>query len=134
VIFPGWRRYPYGGPLDAEAGRVGGTSSVVSRDAYGGGPVSRYVTSISAEADPGNSGGPAVNREGEVVGTVFASARYGDVAYAIPPSVVAEQIDAAESRIASASVLRLPMLPPPESHVWDGKDATSGLSGQPGRI
>ena len=95
--------YPYGGPLDAEAGRVEGTSSVVSRDAYGGGPVSRYVTTISAEADPGNSGGPAVNREGEVVGTVFASAVYGDVAYAIPSSVVAEQLDAAESRIASAS-------------------------------
>jgi S1-C subfamily serine protease len=95
--------YPYGGPLDAEAGRVGGTSSVISPDAYGGGPVRRYVTSISADADPGNSGGPAVNREGEVVGTVFASAGYGDVAYAIPPSVVAEQLAAAESRIASAS-------------------------------
>jgi S1-C subfamily serine protease len=95
--------YPYGGPLDAEAGRVEGTSSVVSRDAYGGGPVSRYVTTISAEADPGNSGGPAVNREGQVVGTVFASAGYGDVAYSIPPSVVAEQLHAAESRIASAS-------------------------------
>jgi S1-C subfamily serine protease len=95
--------YPYGGPLDAEAGRIGGTSSVISRDAYGGGPVSRYITSIRADADPGNSGGPAVNREGEVVGTIFASAGYGDVAYAIPSSVVAEQLDAAESRIASAS-------------------------------
>jgi hypothetical protein len=38
-----------------------------------------------------------------VVGTVFASAEYGDVAYAIPPPVVAEQLDAAESRVASAS-------------------------------
>jgi hypothetical protein len=38
-----------------------------------------------------------------VVGTVFASAQYGDVAYAIPPSVVAEQLDVAQSRIASAS-------------------------------
>jgi S1-C subfamily serine protease len=95
--------HPYGGPLDAEPGRVGGTSQAITGDAYGNGPVSRYVTSIRGEANPGNSGGPAVNREGEVVGTVFASARYGDVAYAIPPSVVAEQIDAAESRIASAS-------------------------------
>ena len=95
--------YPYGGPLDAEAGRVGGTYSVDSRDAYGGGPVRRYVTSISAEADPGNSGGPAVNREGEVVGTVFAGTRYGDVAYAIPPAVIAEPLDVAQSRVASAS-------------------------------
>ena len=95
--------YPYGGPLDAEPGRVGGTSQAITGDAYGNGPVSRYVTSIRGEANPGNSGGPAVNREGEVVGTVFASAGYGDVAYAIPPSVVAEQIDAAESRVASGT-------------------------------
>ncbi len=95
--------YPYGGPLDAEPGRVGGTSQAITGDAYGNGPVSRYVTSIRGEANPGNSGGPAVNREGEVVGTVFASAGYGDVAYAIPPSVVAEQLDAAESRVASVT-------------------------------
>jgi S1-C subfamily serine protease len=93
--------YPYGGPLDAEPGRVGGTSQAITGDAYGNGPVSRYVTSIRGEANPGNSGGPAVNREGEVVGTVFASAGYGNVAYAIPPSVVAEQLDVAESRVAS---------------------------------
>ena len=95
--------YPYGGPLDAEPGRVGGTSRAITGDAYGNGPVSRYVTSIRGEANPGNSGGPAVNREGEVVGTIFASAGYGDVAYAIPPSVVAEQLDAAESRVASGT-------------------------------
>ena len=95
--------YPYGGPLDTEPGRVGGTSQAISGDAYGNGPVSRHVTSIRGEANPGNSGGPAVNREGEVVGTVFASAEYGDVAYAIPPSVVAEQLDVAQSRVASAS-------------------------------
>jgi S1-C subfamily serine protease len=95
--------HPYGGPLDAEPGRVGGTSQAITGDAYGNGPVSRYVTSIRGEAYSGNSGGPAVNREGEVVGTVFASAQYGDVAYAIPPSVVAEQLDVAQSRVASAS-------------------------------
>jgi S1-C subfamily serine protease len=95
--------YPYGGPLDAEPGRVGGTSQAITGDAYGNGPVSRYVTSIRGEANPGNSGGPAVNREGEVVGTVFASAGYGNVAYAIPPSVVAEQLDVAESRVASGT-------------------------------
>ena len=93
--------YPFGGPLDAEPGRIGGTSQAVTRDANGNGPVSRYITSIRGEANPGNSGGPAVNQEGEVVGTVFASAGYGDTAYAIPPSVVAEQLDLAQSRVAS---------------------------------
>lgn len=93
--------YPFGGPLDTEPGRVGGTSGVLTRDASGDGPVSRYVTSIRGEANPGNSGGPAVNGDGEVVGTVFASAGYGDTAYAIPPTVVAEQLDVAQSRVAS---------------------------------
>jgi uncharacterized membrane protein required for colicin V production len=37
--------YPYGGPLDAEPGRVGVTSRALTSDAYGDGPVSRYVTS-----------------------------------------------------------------------------------------
>ena len=97
--------YPFGGPLDAEPGRVGGTSGVVTRDASGNGPVSRYVTSIRGEANPGNSGGPAVNGDGEVVGTVFASAGYGDTAYAIPPTVVAEQLDVAQSRVASTANL-----------------------------
>lgn len=95
--------HPYGGPLAAEAGRVGGTSPIVSRDAYGGEPVSRYVTSIRGEARPGNSGGPVVNSEGEAVATVFAArADYGQVAYAIPSGVIREQLDQAQSRVPSA--------------------------------
>jgi S1-C subfamily serine protease len=111
--------YPYGGPLDAEPGRVGGTSQAITGDAYGNGPVSRYVTSIRGEANPGNSGGPAVNREGEVVGTVFASAGYGDVAYAIPPSVVAEQLDAAESRVASGTSQENASTTNPVTRAWE---------------
>ena len=93
--------YPYGGPLDIEPGRIGGTSQTITRDAYGNGPVNRYITSIRGEANPGNSGGPVVNEEGEVVGTVFASAGYGGVAYSIPPAVVSEQLELAQARAAS---------------------------------
>ncbi len=96
--------YPYGGPLDAEPGRIGGTSQAITRDAYGNGPVNRYITSIRGEANPGNSGGPAVNGEGEVVGTVFASAGYGDIAYAIPPSVVSERLKVAQGQVASTGL------------------------------
>ena len=97
--------YPYGGPLDTEPGRIGGTSRAVTRDTTGNGPVNRYITSIRGEANPGNSGGPIVNDQGEVVGTVFASAGYGDVAYAIPPSVVSEQLELAQGRVASTADL-----------------------------
>ena len=95
--------YPFGGPLDIEPGRIGGTSQTITRDAYGNGPVNRYITSIRGEANPGNSGGPVVNGEGEVVGTVFASAGYGGVAYSIPPAVVSEQLELAQARVASTN-------------------------------
>ena len=100
--------YPFGGPLDVEPGRVGGTSQTVARDANGNGPVSRYITSIRGEANPGNSGGPAINEDGEVVGTIFASAGYGDAAYAIPTSVVEEQLDVAQGSVAATDTF--PML------------------------
>ncbi|MGF1472692.1 MAG: MarP family serine protease [Rubrobacteraceae bacterium] len=97
--------YPYGGPLEAEPGRIGGTAQTLTSDAYGNGPISRYITSIRGEANPGNSGGPAVNQEGEVVGTVFASAGYRGAAYAIPPSVVAAQLELAQDRVATTTNL-----------------------------
>ncbi len=99
--------YPYGGPLDSEPGRIGRTSQALARDAYGNVSVSRYITSIRGDANPGNSGGPALNGEGEVVGTVFAGAGYGDIAYAIPPSVVAEQLEVAQAQVASTSLQKL---------------------------
>ena len=65
--------YPENGPLDAVPGRIGSTSTVISEDAYGEGPVSRTVTSLSGEVRHGNSGGPAVNAAGAVETTVFAA-------------------------------------------------------------
>ncbi|MGI8867222.1 MAG: trypsin-like peptidase domain-containing protein, partial [Rubrobacteraceae bacterium] len=96
--------YPYGGPRDAKPSRIGGTSQAITRDAYGNGPVNRYITSIRGEANPGNSGGPAINGEGEVVGTVFAIVGYGDIAYTIPPSVVSEQLEVAQAQVASTGL------------------------------
>lgn len=96
--------YPYGGPLDVEAGRIGGTSQILSRDANGNGPVSREVTAIRGEANPGNSGGPVVNGEGEVVATVFgASAGYGEVAYAIPSWIVQQQLESVQGGVAAVA-------------------------------
>src|SRR4029079_10589189 len=65
--------YPENGPLDAAPGRIGSTRTVFSDNAYGDGPVSRTVTSLSGEVRHGNSGGPAVNAAGAVETTVFAA-------------------------------------------------------------
>ncbi len=65
--------YPENGPFDVEPGRIGRTQTVITQDAYGRGPVSRLLTPLRGLVRPGNSGGPLVDADGEVLATVFAS-------------------------------------------------------------
>jgi S1-C subfamily serine protease len=65
--------YPEDGPLDARPGRIGTTQKIITDDAYGRGPVSRLLTPLRGLVRPGNSGGPLVDRAGQVLTTVFAS-------------------------------------------------------------
>jgi S1-C subfamily serine protease len=91
--------FPENGPFDIRAGRVGDTQRVISNDAYNRGPVERTVTSFKGFVRPGNSGGPAVNTEGAVVATVFASRADSDNAgYGIPASLVQQLVDLAGAR------------------------------------
>ena len=91
--------FPENGPFDIRAGRVGDTTRVISNDAYNRGPVERTVTSFKGFVRPGNSGGPAVNEDGEAVATVFASRADSDSAgYGIPSSLVKQLVDLAQER------------------------------------
>ena len=91
--------FPENGPFDIRAGRVGETTRVISNDAYNRGPVERTVTSFKGFVRPGNSGGPAVNGDGEVVATVFASrADSDDGGYGIPSPLVRQLVDLAQER------------------------------------
>jgi S1-C subfamily serine protease len=65
--------YPENGPFDVQPGRIGHTQTVVTQNAYGQGPVSRLLTPLRGLVRPGNSGGPLVNAQGQVLTTVFAS-------------------------------------------------------------
>lgn len=69
--------YPENGPFRASAARIGATRRTLADDAYGKGPVSRLLTPLRGVVRPGNSGGPLVDGEGEVLTTVFASTRGG---------------------------------------------------------
>jgi len=96
--------FPENGPFDLRAGRVGDTIRVISNDAYNRGPVERTVTSFRGFVRPGNSGGPAVNEEGAVVATVFASRADSDNAgYGIPSSLVRQLVDLAQERRSPVS-------------------------------
>ena len=65
--------YPQDGPFEVRPGRIGHTQTVLTQDAYGHGPVSRLLTPLRGLVRPGNSGGPLVGADGQVLTTVFAS-------------------------------------------------------------
>lgn len=65
--------YPENGPFSIEPARIGRTQAVLTQNAYGHGPVSRVLTPLRGVVRPGNSGGPVVNGDGEVLTTVFAA-------------------------------------------------------------
>ena len=76
--------YPENGPLTRTPGRLGGTANVLSRDAYGRGPVRRQMTAIRGSVKPGNSGGPGIDAQGRVRTTVFARRPRETGGYGIP--------------------------------------------------
>jgi S1-C subfamily serine protease len=65
--------FPENGPLAFTPARLGRSGTVISRDAYGRGPVQREMTPFRADVRSGNSGGPVVDLGGDVVTTVFAA-------------------------------------------------------------
>ena len=85
--------YPENGPLTVTPARVGATGPVVTQDSYGRGPVTRELTALRGEVHSGNSGGPLVDGDGRVMGTVFAATTEGKPGgYAVPNDVVASAL------------------------------------------
>jgi hypothetical protein len=81
--------FPENGPYDVQPGRLGQTSTVVSQDAYGRGPVRRSITALRGLVRSGNSGGPMVDGRGRVVTTIFAATTDdGTSGFGVPDSVV----------------------------------------------
>jgi S1-C subfamily serine protease len=93
--------FPGDGPLTATPARVGKTAVVFSEDAYGHGPVTRAITTLSGTVRHGNSGGPAVDRRGRVEATVFAARIGGGSGYATPSTVVAHDLDHASEPVST---------------------------------
>jgi S1-C subfamily serine protease len=81
--------YPENGPFAVSPARFGGTSEVISQDAYGRGPIRRLIASLRGKVRSGNSGGPMVDGAGRVLGTVFAATTGGKAGgFAVPNEIV----------------------------------------------
>lgn len=94
--------YPENGPLDAVAGRMGATTTVLAEDAYGR-RVRRTISSLSGAVRHGDSGGPAVDASGAVQTTVFAARADGEGGYGVPSSIVRRALALASRRHRSVS-------------------------------
>jgi S1-C subfamily serine protease len=86
--------YPLNGPLVISPARLGATSTVIADDIYGGGPITRRMTTFRGLVRHGNSGGPIVDAEGNVRSTVFAAKSDSDNTrgFGVPGEQIAEAL------------------------------------------
>jgi hypothetical protein len=100
--------FPLNGPYDVRPVRMGQTRKAIADDAYGHGPVTRPIAPLRGLVRHGNSGGPLVDAQGRVVGTVFASTVGGDRpgGYAIPNEVVRDVLAGADHVVSTGPCAR----------------------------
>lgn len=90
--------YPEGGPFAYGAAGVEAVFQATGLDIYGNAQTVRTVYQLSADVEPGNSGGPLVEPDGEVIGVVFArSTTDQGVGYALATPKVLQDIRAGEA-------------------------------------
>lgn len=83
--------YPENGPFWSGPARIRAEQRLRGPDIYGADEVVRDVFSIRAQVRPGNSGGPLISEEGDVIGVIFAaSVEDPSTGYALTAEQVAE--------------------------------------------
>jgi S1-C subfamily serine protease len=92
--------YPENGPYAVSPSRLGDTSTVISEDSYGDGPIQRQIAFLRGNVRSGNSGGPLVDSHGRVMATVFAATTTGPRGgFAVPNDVVSAALTAATAPV-----------------------------------
>ena len=96
--------YPGGGAFNASPAAVIDEITAVGRNIYGSGHTVRDVYELRADVIPGNSGGPLVASNGQVIGVIFAeSTTYKHVGYALTTSQVRSELQQVATRTQPVS-------------------------------
>jgi S1-C subfamily serine protease len=94
--------FPLDGPYRLDPARVRTVLDARGADIYGDPGTVREVYSLYAHVQPGNSGGPLLSRNGEVVGIVFAKSLDDEsTGYALTLDEAAPVLDAARGATAA---------------------------------
>lgn len=80
--------YPRDGALVAVAATAGEPRTVLAPNAYGQRVRPRTVVPLRGQVEPGESGGPVVDRRGAVIGMVFGGTKGREGGYAVPVALV----------------------------------------------
>jgi len=85
--------YPGGGDLHIGTARILQSLEAMGRNIYGQGTTTRLVYSVKATVRPGNSGGPLIAKNGNVIGIVFAESTVNDqTGYALAMHAVSAEL------------------------------------------
>lgn len=89
--------YPEDGPFDARAGRMGNTADVLVHGTL------REVVALSGLIRHGNSGGPAVNENGQVEAEIFAARIGATGGYGVPAAPIRAALARARGPVSTGS-------------------------------
>ena len=97
--------YPEAGPFTSTAVRVRETINLSGPDIYRTDQVLREVYTVRGTIRQGNSGGPMISPDGDVLGVVFGAAEdtADDTGFVLTAKQVKSDLDASERRTARVS-------------------------------